>query len=226
MKYIKLFFESFSDNIDDCDSYKGIWKIVDLKISKIWKEREHWSGKDVWRDVSINKRLRYQIINTLTDSNLKFEIVEKDKSIKHIAIHFTTPKRFDRFTANTHEYSPADLYYTIRIYEYEDDWILFQWFGQSYATQEHMENYYKKYPHFGPGGRNHTFIDGNGQERLSYQPPLYNGYQPYIGDSFCDRPSYFYLCDQMESILLLLNEFISFMKDPKKSLFETDYEVY
>lgn len=214
MKYIKLY-ESFND-------YQ-IFKIKDLTDARLYHQRDHWTETPYWK---VSKFSKYsQVVNQLDNSGLDYQFVEEDTYKEGVAIHFTKPKRFDEFTANMHPYTPADLYYTIRIAEYNDEWFLFQWFGQSYATQEHILNHYKKYPHSGPGGRMHTFIDKSGVERLSYQPPIYRGYRQHDGDSFGSktRESNFYLCDQWDSLSILLNDFIRFLKDPNSSRFETNY---
>lgn len=218
MKYIKLY-ETFSD-------YKII-KLNDLKDHRIYNTVDPCPPDYISR--SHFRRSKFtkldNLIELLGRSGLTYEFVEKEKYKEGVVVHFTTPKRFDKFAASMHEYSPADLYYTIRLSEYDDEWFLFQWFGTCYATKEHVENYYKKYPHFGPGGSRHTYIDNNGDERLCYQPPIYAGYKDHvvIGDNFgsLDR-SNFYLCDQWHSLVHLLNDFIDFLKKPNVARFEAN----
>lgn len=217
MRYIKLY-ESFEEF--------EILKLRSLKDRRVYDNEDEYYMDTRSKESDFTKE--DELVNLLNKSGLEYEFVEKNYKGK--VIHFKTPKRFDKFSANTHVYSPADLYYTVRVAEYSDEWFIFQWFGQCYATQEHMLNYYREHPHFAPGGRMHTFTNKDGVESLCYQPPLYNGYYTWsFGDSFAnighDQIGQFYLCDQWHSLSVLLNDFINFLNQPNVARFVTDYPL-
>ena len=144
--------------------------------------------------------------------------------------YFKDPKYFDKMKFNMHEYEPADVYYYIRLTQIEDkveetESFIFQWVGRLFANEQHLQNYYKKYPHFGPGGDRHTFKDSQGVERLSYQPPMYKDENSIFGHSG-DAIGEFYYCTDREALFNLLEQFNDFVKDDSQSHFETDYPKY
>ena len=199
-----------------------IWKIKSYDINLLGYNRDE-NGIN-WGYVEFSNM---DIINRMLE-NFNYEVVEVDRvGDIGLTIHFTDPKRFEGFQASMHNYDPSDCYYTIRIYQYNDHWYVFQWFGQQYATQEHLERYYKKYPHFGPGGTSYTFMTRAGVESLCYLPPLYKGYSQFSGAAFGSADNInSYLCDQRDSLEHILGEFLDFLNDPSKPVFETSYPIY
>ena len=82
-----------------------------------------------------------------------------------------------------------------------------------------MSNFYKKYPHFGPGGIAHNFINSQG-----YQPSMYRGFNAQkAADSFSSIDGKGYLCDQFDSLEALLVKFRDFLLDEGALRFQTNY---
>ena len=212
MKYLKLF-EAFKTE-------PLVYKIPGIALTTLGYKR----GKEgfEWSWLPIGDKYKSAISDIFKD--IQFDFVELDNQHQWLALHFTKPKRFEECQVSMHEYDPADVYYTVRISMFDDDWWSFNWFGQVYATQEHMLNYYKNYPHFGPGGERHTYINSQGEERLNYQPAMYKGFQPLsAADSFAATDRKGYLCDQFDSLETLLIQFRDFLLDERTLRFETNY---
>lgn len=161
----------------------------------------------------INLEERESILKYITTP---YKIIEKGYT-KTLAVLFTTPKIYV-----THNYYPAHVYYIIRIAQYPDEWFLFQWFNAIFASQEHLEYYYKKYPHFAPGGNRHTFIGKDNIERLQYQPPIYKDDMDTIPHNASGEYGGHYLCDQKDSLIHIIEEFMGFLKT-KDDNFRPDY---
>ena len=212
MKYLKLF-ESFNPEPE-------IYKIEGIALKTLGYKRTS-TGMD-WDWVPITDRYKFRISEVFDGIDFTWE--EQKDVDRWLTLHFTQPKRIPKCQVSIHEYDPADVYYTVRISMFNDDWWSFNWFGQVYATQEHMENYYKKYPHFGPGGSAYTYKTKEGEEKLSYQPAMYKGFNIYnSADSFGSSDRKNYLCDQFDSLEVLLNQFRDFLLEPKTLRFETQY---
>jgi len=194
----------------------GIWKIKTLKdVYQLGYD------SDSHRFKHINFSKKNIIDKVLSNSNTPYEYVEE--SYEGLVIHFTQPKEYDSLGVNFHIYSPAETYYTIRISEHDDDWFLLQWFGQLFATEQHIINHYNKYPN-----AKRTYIDQNDIERPAYAPPIYKDYKSsqYSGDSFGSSEKInFYLCDGIDSLTKLINDFINFL-DTDEVRFETKYPLY
>lgn len=135
-----------------------------------------------------------------------------------LSIHFTVPKRVEEWD----KLSPADVYYNVRIHEYPDEWFLFQWFACGFATPEHFQRYYQKYPHFGPGGSRHTFISQiTGKEELCYQPAVYKDHKSMFLSN-ANSQGWSYVCDGSDSLIRLIRDFDRFLDGPDV-LFRPDY---
>lgn len=184
-----------------------------------------FKGTPNWNDY------KDHVVDFKYEKNL-FEIcgkIEKSNGDNPIYL-FKTPKYFEKMKFNMHEYSPADVYYALRIYEInneveESESFVVQWIGKLFANPEHLQNYYKKYPHFGPGGSNHTFIGSDGKEHLSYQPPMFKDITSmtnYHGDSIGG----WYYCKDRDAFFIFLEQFTDFVNDNTQSHFETDYPNY
>ncbi len=187
------------------------------KDSGIYKGYPDWNG---YKDNVVPFSYKSILFNTCDG------LVEK----KEGEYYFKDPKHFDKMKFNMHEYEPADVYYYIRLTQIEDkveetESFIFQWVGRLFANEQHLQNYYKKYPHFGPGGDRHTFKDSQGVERLSYQPPMYKDENSIFGHSG-DAIGEFYYCTDREALFNLLEQFNDFVKDNSQSHFETDYPKY
>lgn len=221
MKYIKEYNE-FGYN-QNCD-------LFDDGANELPKLNESKDEFGIWR-LNANNSL-YKVREIFKDDEFSYIPFSREKSIKSIlngldytiveleresfSIHFNIPKRFEEFGI-TSKYSPADVYYTIRIYEHPDEWFQFQWIGQTYATKEHISKYNKQHQNL----------------PIRFWPihpdkiPLYTGefiqFGKGSGDAFSDES--YYLCDQWDSLVNILKEFLSFLKtdDP---IFETDYPNY
>jgi hypothetical protein len=205
MKYIKLFESYFLDPI--------IYKIGGMGLRILGFKRTP-RGYD-WNYQPISEKYKRDISNIF--NGIDFEFVESESESESIVLHFTKPKRIPKCTVNIHTYDPADVYYTIRISLYNDEWWTMRWFGVVYATQEHIENYYKKWPHL----KSRTFNRDN-VEMPSYSPPMYGGYGGSRGDSFSSSDRKDYLCDQFDSLEFLLNQFKDFLQE-EKLRFDTNY---
>ena len=216
MNYLKLF-EGFSKF--------GIARLKELgdsgELVGYYNGQNGFLYQDSEFEVNISDSHVNGILRVL--SNIPYEIVEKDHP-ETLSIHFTKPKEFDE-NPGYHQYNPSNIYYSIRIYEYKDDWFQIQWFSQVYATDKHMQNYYKKYPHFGPGGSRHTYTNRDGKDALSYQPPIYKGYNPYNGSG---GQGEFILCDQYDAVLKVIKDFSNFVMNNKEDwgFFPYDYPYY
>jgi hypothetical protein len=209
IKSFKLFESSIFDD--------AIWRLTDSDWSAHGGSDPEWALKKgiKFEDVPIEKDFTKYI------KGHDFVQIEKDNYPQYQSIHFTKPKRVPVLYQVSGNLTPADVYYTIRIYQHPDEWFLFQWFGEGYATQEHMENYYKKYPHSGPGGKNHTYFSKiTGKEELCYQPAMYKGPEIHVHNA--ETFGCFYLCDQDDSVITLLEEFQQFLDKPEH-YFKTDY---
>jgi len=215
MIHIKLF-ESYNKrgiaSLDDNDDAQDILGV-------------HFNRDNPSKEIDIQNRWVNLITQLFKDNNIPFEIVETGKineTAKFLAIHFTTPKEFDQ-NPGYHQYNPSNIYYTIRIYEHEDEYFLFQWFSSVYATEQHLQNYYKKHPHSGPGGKNYKYHSQiTGKEELCYQPPLYKGYDDRGGDG----QGGWLVCDQFDSLKRLLLEFIKFLNNKNDWGFFPEYPKY
>ena len=208
MKYIKEYnrflFDELNESKNELNESKnefGIWKVDNKNYSKV---REAWKdGNFLCIPFSKKNRLHIDLVNEFDYTFV--DLLEKN----HIGIHFDEPKRLE-----FNGYSPAELYYTVRIYEHPDEWFTFEWFCQCYATKEHIDNYNKKYQNLPTKFHNPK----------NYTPPLYTGeYLEYSGDLFSDNTRY--LCDQWDSLVSIFNEFISFLKSDEP-IFEPDYPKY
>ncbi len=170
--------------------------------------------------------------------NMLFDICDDIITIKNVSgqnnddiIYFyATPKKFEKMKFNMHEYEPAEVYYANRIYQIQDEEsgaesFIFQWFGKLFASKEHLQNYYKKYPKFGPGGDMHTFKSNDGTEQLSYQPPMFKDSSDFF-KSNGDTIGSLYYCEDRSALFTLLEVFNDFVKDSTQSHFETDYPIY
>lgn len=162
--------------------------------------------------------------------NILFNIFDDLVERKEGEYYFKNHKRFEKMKFNMHEYEPADVYYYFRITQIEskideNESFVFQWVARLFASEQHLQNYYKKYPHFGPGGSMHTFTDSQGVERLSYQPPMYKDENSIFGHTG-DAIGGFYYCSDRDALFDLLEQFNDFVKDNSQSHFETDYPRY
>ena len=194
----------------------GIWKVRTLK--DVYQLGYDSDSTHRFKHIKFSRK---NIIDkVLSNSNTPYEYVEE--SYEGLVIHFTQPKEYDSLGVNFHIYSPAETYYTIRISEHDDDWFLFQWFGQLYATEQHIINHYNKYPN-----SLRTYIGEDGIERPAYSPPIYKGYMLHTGDSFGSSENInFYLCDGIDSLTKLIIDFIEFIDTDRLIRFETKYPRY
>jgi hypothetical protein len=196
------------------------------KIIKGDKDSGIFKGSPKWNEYS-------KFLVQFSYENMLFDICDDIKKRNIGEYYFENPKHFEKMKFNIHEYEPADVYYAIRISEIQDtdnesESFIFQWFAKLFANEEHLQNHYKKYPHFGPGGSRYTFVDSQGVERLSYQPPMFKNIETSLfglssgGDSIGE----IYFCQDRDSLFHILEKFNDFMKDNSQSHFETDYPKY
>lgn len=196
---------------------------IQTKVIKGLKDSGIFKGTPDWNEYN-------EFIVSFSYESMLFDICEGLKKRDDSEYYFENPKLFEKMKFNIHEYEPADVYYAIRVSEIqntdtESESFTFHWFAKLFANEEHLQNYYKKYPHFGPGGKNHTFTASDGTQRLNYQPPMYkdvNSIFEYSGDSIGET----YYCEDRDSLFYLLEQFNDFMKDDYQSHFETDYPKY
>lgn len=196
---------------------------IQPKVIKGLKDSGIFKGTPDWNEYN-------KFLVQFSYENMLFDICDGLKKRNIGEYYFENPKHFEKMKFNIHEYEPADVYYAIRVSEIqntdtESESFTFQWFGKLFANEEHLQNHYKKYPHFGPGGKNHTYTASDGTQQLSYQPPMYkdvNSIFGYSGDSIGEM----YYCEDRDSLFYLLEQFNDFMKDDSQSHFETDYPKY
>ena len=190
------------------------------------------SSKDsgIYKDTpNYNEYQRFLV--TFQYEDMLFDICDGLKKRNPGEYYFENPKHFEKMKFNIHEYDPADVYYAIRISEIQDtesesESFIFQWFGRLFANEQHLQNHYKRYPHFGPGGKMHTYTAPDGTERLNYQPPMYKDVNSIFGLGSGDSVGGMYYCEDRDALFTLLEQFNDFMKDNSQSHFETDYPKY
>jgi len=198
-------YESFKSNVD-------IYYVPSNLLGTVIQDYDSESRKIIHKQIDLEERE-----NILKCITIPYKIIENGYT-GVLALRFSTPKIF--YDYGVHKYNPAHVYYAIRVTQYPDEWFLFQWFDLIFASQEHLEDYYKKYPHFGPGGSRYHREDG--VPGLSYQPPIYNDDIDSAPHSTSGGYGGFYLCDQKDSLIHIIEEFMDFLKT-KNDNFKPDY---
>lgn len=192
-------------------------KVYNIKHSGIFQ------GSPSWNDYNKN-------LVTFSQDKLVFEILDGIEKKNDGEFYFPKPKNFEKMKFSIHSYSSADVYYVLRISEIETESgksFVFNWFAKLFATEEHLKSYYKKYPHFAPGGDRHTFTDSKGNQVLNYQPPMFKDVQRSLfGYSSADTIGETYYCESVEALVTLLTQFNDFMEDNSQSHFTTAYPKF
>ena len=218
-----------------------------MKYLKLY-ENFRWNGDIMrisrgsnWMDANLSKDpVEINIVNKiLSNINHKHEYIINSSGgwNNNLIITFDEPKIFDKMKFNMHEYSPAEIRYFLRIYQFQYYWgedediYVVQWISRLFATKEHIVKYHNKYPHIGGYPEQKLVDDGidywNKEEekwKPLYRPPFYKNKTSLFQHG--DAKSETYICRDLFALFDLLDDFQDFLSDKSEDYFKTDYPSF
>ena len=224
MKYLKSF-----KSINEVLNWVGeIMKISDIR---------HFLDKcDLSeKPVPLNESYLKLITDSFDRYGIEYEILDEKSEWNTKTFAFKKPKKFDKMKFNIHEYDPAEVYYLVRVYQFQYYWgedediFIVQWISKLFAQREHIQNHHDRYPRMGGYTQKEVREDGIyyyndklKQWELLYNPPLYKGPGSFF-NHHGDTQGEMFACRHTSGLLDLLDEFDTFLMDKDNPTLKLSY---
>lgn len=220
MKYLKLY-ESFRWNGEIMKLSGANWQDANLAYDPVKIE-------------NVDK-----ILNIITKKH-EYDVNNNGSWGNNLIVTFEEPKIFDKMKFNMHEYSPAEVRYFLRIYQFQYYWgedediYMVQWVSRLFATKEHIGKEYRRSQDMVKKlsskiyDKQKLVDDGidywnKEEDRWNplYRPPFYKNRTSLQQNH--DAKSETYICRDLWALFDLIDDFQDFLDDKSEDYFKTDY---